>query len=575
MKKLLLILGVFVLSTAHAQYFQRQNGNAPYDELADGLNTTVGAAGHLMVGSTQIAGGQNLVLTRTNANGVIGAAPTFNRNFSLTTTTNIPLIAMPCKVLQIPNGRTVVVGSYVSNIAVVPPGIFTAVFAANGNVISVRSWQTTQPAPSITIFATSACNALPGSSTVYICGYSDVSTSSNGGRPLIMAINGTTNTLIWGQIHDFVPAVGSKLIPTDLIASPYQPFGVSEVFIVGTHYMPGGIDQVFTYRIDTVTGSPVGLATLFDSGRNDEFTAVCLATGTGGGNSGFLITGSTNFNGDWDAIALKIDDTGSIIYWSNIMDYSAGGDNYGADVIQRLNTSNQWNYYMAGTVSNGSMGGSDMVVFFIDDLGMGNNEFTYGTIYSERCSEISNNLTGISVYGNAPTASDAGQEYYVRAYYNGVSGCNESFAAPLTIFYSLTPMPVPPTVIGAVASTNLLLTLVSTPTISTLCFSATIATGSNAREAQIAEPSASSGLYPNPVAVNAAVLNLNLNSPTEQQIEIRITDMLGREVLNQTIVVAEGESLQQIQLPSGISAGVYNMSINGNGVKENHRFIME
>jgi hypothetical protein len=51
--------------------------------------------------------------------------------------------------------------------------------------------------------------------------------------------------------------------------------------------------------------------------------------------------------------------------------------------------------------------------------------------------------------------------------------------------------------------------------------------------------------------------------------------MLGREVLNQQISIAEGESVQQVQLPSGLSAGVYNMSISGNGVSENHRFILE
>ncbi|MGL5891188.1 MAG: T9SS type A sorting domain-containing protein, partial [Bacteroidia bacterium] len=82
-------------------------------------------------------------------------------------------------------------------------------------------------------------------------------------------------------------------------------------------------------------------------------------------------------------------------------------------------------------------------------------------------------------------------------------------------------------------------------------------------------------ISPNPVSLNSPVLQLKMNSPAEQQIEIRITDMLGREVLNQKVVITQGESVQQIQLPSGISAGVYTMSISGNGVNENHRFVME
>jgi Secretion system C-terminal sorting domain len=582
MKKLLSLLCVLAFGTAQAQYFQNLNGSPAYDELVDGTNVTLGGQGHLMLGSTQVIGGLDLVLTRTNLNGVIGAAPTFNRNYRLTTTTNIVLSTVPCKVLQIPNGRLVVVGTYYSATSVVPQGIFTAVLTQAGAVLSVRGWQTVLPAVSGTIFATSACNALPNSNTVYICGYSDATTLGNGGRPIVMAINGSTNALIWGLIHDFVPAFpASKLLANDIIASPYQPAGVAEVFIVGTQYDGNGGDAGFTYRVNAANGNPVGQATLFDSGRQDEFVAVSLATGAGGGTNGFFITGNTNVNGDWDAVAFKTDPVGSGAAWINIIDYSTGGDNFGTDVIQRLNTSNQWTYYLSGTVTAGSQGGSDMVVFFLDDNGLAQREFTYGTANSERSVEISSFSglaagDGITVYGNTPTSADAGQEYYVKAYYNGLSGCNEAFAIPNTNSYPLSRVQAPISRTGSVSAINLLLPVIQPPpTITPLCFNVTLAGGSNARAAENTENSVSAELYPNPVSLNSAILNLNLNSPSEQQIDIRITDMLGREVLNQTIVVAEGESLQQIQLPSGISAGVYNLSISGASVNENHRFVIE
>lgn len=582
MKKLLSVLCVLALGTVQAQYFQRLNGSPAYDELVDGTNVTLGGQGHLILGSTQVVGGLDLILTRTNLDGVIGAAPTFNRNYRLTTSTNAVLNTVPCKVLQIPNGRIVVVGTYYSPTAVVPQGIFTAVLTQAGAVISVRGWQAITPSVSGTCFATSACNALPNSNVIYICGYTDAATPGNGGRPIIMAINGSTNVLVWGLIHDFVPPFpASKLLASDIIASPYQPAGVAEVFIVGTHYDGAGNDAGFTYRVNAANGNPVGAATLFDSGRNDEFVAVSLATGAGGGTNGFFITGNTNVNGDWDAVAFKTTPDGSGAAWINIIDYSTGGDNFGTDVIQRLNTSNQWTYYLSGTVTAGSQGGSDMVVFYLDDNGLAQREFTYGTTNSERSVEISSFSgllagDGITVYGNMPTSSDAGQEYYVKAYYNGVSGCNEGFAIPNTNAYPLSRVQSTISRTGSVSSVNLLMPILApVPTITQLCFNLTIAGGSNARTAEQTEHAVSSELYPNPVSVSSPLINLNLNSATEQQIEIRITDMLGREVLNQQIVIAEGESLQQLQLPSGLSSGIYNLSISGNGVSENHRFVME
>ncbi|MGL5891449.1 MAG: T9SS type A sorting domain-containing protein [Bacteroidia bacterium] len=586
MKQLLSILCLLMFGSVQAQYFQNQNGTGAYDEAYDGTTVVAGGQGNLIAGITQALGGTDLLLTRTNVNGTIGGINTFNQIYRLLAPGNIQLNAIPVKILQVASGRICVVGSYTTATSPVVPGIFTAVLSSAGAVISVRGWQTVTPAVSTAIAATSACRALATTSnTVFISGYSDATVGSpNGVRPLIMAINGSTNTLIWGLIHDFLPLnTPAKLLPNDLVASPYQPAGVAEVFIVGTYYDGNGPDEGFTYRVNAANGNPVGTATTFDSGRNDDFAAVCVATGTGGGANGFVITGSSNVNGNWDAITFKTDAVGSGASWITLQDYSNGGDNFGTDIIERQNTFGQWFYYAAGTATNGLLGGSDMAVFLVDDVnGTAPREFTYGTASSERAAEISRFAAapadGITVFGNGPgtTAIDPGGEYYVKAYYNGVSGCNEFVNPPVTMQYPISRISRQISRAGTVGATvfsSVLSTL--SPAVNSLCFNVVIGTGSNARIAENTENSVSSELYPNPVSLTSSIINLNLNSASEQQVEIRITDMLGREVLNQTIVVTEGESLQQIQLPSGLSAGVYNMNITGNGVNENHRFVME
>ncbi|MGL5891448.1 MAG: hypothetical protein ACRC3B_16275, partial [Bacteroidia bacterium] len=371
MKKLLTILSVLALGTAQAQYFQNLNGTGAYDNTNDGTNIIAGGQGHLIAGTTQALGGTDLLLTRTNINGTIGGGSTFNQVYRLTTVGGVVLSAYPAKILQVASGRICVVGSYYDPTAVVPSGIFTAVLQANGAVFNVRGWQTTAPGPSVDLFALSACRALAAASNnVYITGYTDATVGAgNGGRPIIIAINGSTNALIWARIYDFLPAgTLAKVLASDIVASPYLPTGVNELFVVGSYYDGLGFDAGFTFRVNVANGNPIGLLTAFDSGNSDQFNAVCVATGAGGGTNGFVITGSTDVNGNWDALTMKTDPLGSGVAWSTIQDYRAGGDNFGNDIIQRQNTFGQWVYYAAGTAVTGSQGGSDMVVFLVDDV---------------------------------------------------------------------------------------------------------------------------------------------------------------------------------------------------------------
>jgi hypothetical protein len=586
MKKHFFLFSMLAFGVLNAQYYQNLNTTGATDRIADGVNVTLGGTGHLIAGSTNVLGAFDLLLTRTDINGNIAGLNSFNQVYRLSTTSNIQLSATPVKILQIPNGRICVVGNYWSSVATVPSGIFTAVLNPGGAIISVVGWQTATPALSGGIAATSACNALPVTSNiVHICGLTDATTPGNGARALTMSINGSANTLIWGRIYDFNPPVFStayKFLPSDIVASPYQPALVNELMVVGDLYDDQGDNFVFSYRLNTVNGNPVGTVNLYDSGKEDNCVAVTVATGNSGGGNGFVMAGHNVAYGSRQPFAMKIDPTGTVIRWANNYKYSGGFESVASDIIQRQTTSGRWTYYLSSTADAGFFGNQDMVVTLIDDLGTGQVEWTYGSSDQEYSAELSSftntGADGFTVFGNRNymLGFDQGDEYFVKAYYNGVTACNVNKDSPLTQSYTVGQKFPPFFATGSMFGTTLAMNIPQQAFVIQLCYAVSVAGGSNARQTQsTGTESTETSLYPNPVSLNSPVLQLQLNSPAEQQIEIRITDMLGREIMNQQILLTEGKSLQQIQLPADITAGVYLLSISGNGVSETHRFAVE
>ncbi|MGL5890285.1 MAG: T9SS type A sorting domain-containing protein, partial [Bacteroidia bacterium] len=277
---------------------------------------------------------------------------------------------------------------------------------------------------------------------------------------------------------------------------------------------------------------------------------------------------------------VKVSSDGSTALWSTM--HANSSANYGSDIIERLGTDGRYRYYVSATDDNGLFGFNDMIVYLVEDAtGNATAHYTYGKISdTEQSDEISSfsgtPADGITVYGNVQSNTDFGNEYFVKAYFNGVTSCNQLTSIPSTSVYPIARITRTLTRTGTfsavITQASILNNFVTTP----LCYDNTVFNGSNARIAQQEETAeVNTVIYPNPVSFSSLILNLNLNSVTNQQIEIRVTDMLGREVLNQQINITEGKSVQQIQLPSGLSAGVYNMSINRNNIIENHRFILE
>jgi hypothetical protein len=584
MKKLFVTFFLLAAGIAQAQYFQNYNGIiGNFEQSFDGTNVVAGGQGHLIAGTTDALGQQDLLLTRTDVNGVIAGLNSFNQVYRLQLPTGAPLWTSPCKILQVASGNICVVGNYNSPLSPGPQGIFTAVLSPAGAVINVTGWQVISPSAVTSLVSLSACRALAvTSNNVFICGYTDALTPGAALRPFVLAINGNTNAFIWGRVYNYLPATATgRCFATDLVASPYATTIAGEIMVIGNYFDGLGNDFGFTYRVNAGNGNPIGLVTQFDSGRNEEFWGITVASGPGGGGDGYVITGSTNVNGSLDALTIKTDRAGSGVRWATTHDYSnLTRDNSGTDVIQRQNTSGRWLYYVCGTTQAGALGATDAAVFQIDDnTGNAVAEFTYGTGADESAVEISSfsgtAADGITVYGNT-NRPDVGEEYLVKAYYNGVSGCLEAFGTPFTQPYPLSRTQFTNTRNLNFGGSTLVATTPLSATMNVICFAVVVPGGSNLRVANNdIEQTTLTSLYPNPVSASSPLIQIQLTSSADQQIEIRITDMLGREVHNQQIMVTEGQSLHQIQLPSGLGTGMYNLNvINGEAV-ENHRFVIE
>jgi hypothetical protein len=588
-KLCILILALSFSVTLQAQYFQITNGYSGSDEtVGDGISAISGGVPvHLVAGSTRNFGSIDLQVSKLDINGGVPGLPYFNQGYRLFNGSGSMLTAEAEKILQLGSGNICVVGNYSDPSKVNPVGIFTLILNSNGTVINATGWQTILPAVSNALRASSACLSQLSNDIVCICGYSEVLTQGGGLRPIAIAINANTNTLLWGHSYDFLSAGSTdKVRAYDIAAGNYFPDGDNELLIVGTfHYSnAGNTDDGFTFRVNAVSGNPIGTISLFDNNRNNSFHAVSLASGSGGGSNGYVITGSTDTLGNVDAITIKVNTAGDVIFWSTIHDYSINGAfNNGVDIIERLDSNFEWHYYLCGTVYHGVFGGPDAYVVILHDTdGIASYEYTYGTAYKEAGNKISSFTgtvaDGINVYGYTDWLNDYNQ-YIVKAYFNGVSGCNEYRDKAVSKQY---PLVVNRELIAhsAVFSSTVFSAQILSPAIiSRICFSSTISTGSNARTvepySETASSNAETSLYPNPLSQSEPALNLSLHSPVDQQIEIRITDMLGREVLNQKIIITSGQNIHQLLLPSSISSGVYNLSILGESFSEQQRFTVE
>ncbi len=582
MKKLFLIVFALTSIGANAQYFQHLYGSVDEERDISGVNTFIQPQGHLMASNNinNQLGTSNLIVTYTDIDGRILGAPNFNNEYVITSPISGNAVSISsAKVFELENGSGFgVVGLYRDNL-LPQPGIFYLQLDPMGNALTIYDYT-----PNSGIIAwysllnVGAVSKSPGTDDLYITGGTESSAAAN--FLYALKINTMTGTILWSSFYDIVqPNSPKKESAADIIESPYMPLGQTEVIIVGSGYdvTSTSIDG-FLIRLNANTGIPmVGWANYYGTtATSEKFSSIDIASSTAGGSDGFII-GGTAAGGDFWLI--KVDPTGSTI-WSHVYDNSLlpGNSDECHDVKERLNTSGNYEYYACGTTGNIS-GSSDIMVIKTDDLGNGvaNGEFTYnsgiGVVDMGYALDQYNGTgaDGLSIYGISFNGSiGLADQYLIKAYFNGKSGCNESFSTPNAQlgadWYSETTLDYFDNF-----SVSTMLSTQGSVSDFNLCYRRRIIGGSNALVAPD-EPKGDkeAKVSPNPIAQGTqyAALEVEIEQPTTAQVSVY--DMLGRSYYAQTFTLVKGKNNLMLDISNiNMAQGMYTVKIQGENLNKN------
>jgi hypothetical protein len=303
--------------------------------------------------------------------------------------------------------------------------------------------------------------------------------------------------------------------------------------------------------------------------------------------------------------ALKLSPMGQVQF-SSEMDYSLGNRNdYGYDILERFSPTPGvgYQYFVGGYVDQGIFGQEDEVVYKLDGFGNpypgpgGLNQFTYGGPGFERILQmdyyqngVGVNNVGLSAFnwtiGSFPALGQF-DFYHVKSYFNGVTplgnvgggvgNCNHNqqymnwtFGPPLldstkgdTVFrpkrdslsWQILPMQ------------NAIICLQNNP----------IPGGSNVRLANPGDFGVSnSSLYPNPVSISNPLVTLTFDVPgVNDAVDIELYNALGQLVMHKQETLGDGQTQLEVNLGTGLSAGVYSLVIRRDGEVNTHKISVQ
>jgi hypothetical protein len=599
----LLIAALLITGTASAQFFQRVYGsNTNRDYLESGMNydfnnLPVAQKGQVMCGFTDFGGGTiSPMVTRTLLNG----NPVFNNKYQFNVPNGQQVQAMGRRVYAFPGGRIGVIGDFTFTPGQQHTTIFYMLLNPNGAPAFVRTYQF----PNVmSVEATSLTPSVFNPANAYACG--NITDAAGGRHPFILSIQAFNNgNLNWGHEYLDINFNAFEWTVEDCIESPYanQCSGLRSLALVGRHVLtPGAPGQGCLFTVDITNGMPDCYVHLYgNAGDDDGFNAIIVARNPFGGSPGYAIAGSTFNSGasfTYDMWGLKVDIAGQVI-WSSAIDYSQGGRNdFGYDILERFNPNLlppfQYEYYLGGYTDNGIFGQEDEVVNKLDFGGNafpapgGLNEFTYGGPGWERILQMDyyeftnpaipfNNI-GLSMFNwtvNSFPVLGSVDFYHVKSYFNGVTACNY-------VRQPQTWNPGPPLIDSTKGDTfsivglrNLVWQTIAMQN-AIICTANAVAGGSNARIANSGEFAVSS-LFPNPVSADNAIINLTFDLPgVNDAVDIELYNSLGQLVKHTQETLGDGQTLLRVDLGSGLSAGIYTMTVRRNGEMISHKISVQ
>jgi hypothetical protein len=570
------LFAVLIASAANAQFFQRLYGASSSSEvLESGSNYNAGFAlsqkGYVMAGHTS-AGSANgissVALTRTN----LGGLPFFNNRISLFNQSGLQVSARAKKVITLANGQIATFGDY--NDGAFPASISNRFFLmltdASGNPLYVRNYFIGSAPPQVE--ATSIVQSPTDPNILYVCGY--VVDFDGSKDPFVMSVQAGTGSPNWGFTYIDVSSNAFEWTAEDLLESPYlnPSTGQTELAVVGRYVSyPGNPGQGSFTKLDAATGIPTDYIYQYGDPSNDAgFTAIKVANNTFNGTNGYVMAGfsvSSAFSSTYDAWAIKIDQTATVVEFSNTFDYSAGFQNdFAFDIIERANVTGLYEYYLGGYVSNGYFGNEDEVVYKLDYSGLpvaNGSEFTYGGQGNDR-------VLGLSMFNTTSgsfTNLGLSDFHHVRSYFNGLTACNFIIADANFFFgpglYNIQKLDI----WDGVRSRSLLWTNTTLQN-ALICTATSVPGGANTRlgaDGQDEEATVGTSLYPNPVSLDNPVLTFRFdNAGTGEDIDIEVMNSLGQLCMQTKETLGDGQTQLQLNIGANglLSKGIYLVVIH-------------
>lgn len=579
MKKLLTILLVSGASlAANAQYFQTIYGSPDREIPRSGIDVRYSAPpGHVFAGATDNRQASfDMTLSRCDVNGLFPVFPHFDALYRLADHTG-QFGSKATRVIEInPSGDYLVVGDITTRSMAGPVAIYSARFSPSGTFLIGHSYQLLQPTVSSDIHLTSVRQSITNPNMAIACGYM-LDPTSNNIDVLVLNIDILSTKINWANSYSIGSLQGQQDdYAFDLIESPYNPYGVTEIAVVG-HTETCGSGDAFFLEVDLNSGALVtGLAQLFKTSGDDHFKSIDIANSNIGGAPDFVVAGYTNgysINGDYDMWAIKMPPAANGLDWETLIDYNPGSPNdYAFDIIERLNTNGRYEYYVGGYTDQGVFGGDDAVVYKLNmsGAGVGFGQFTYGGSGMDRVVEldqqdVSTPAPGLMTFGVSNSFPGLGNDdiYNVKAYFNGISGCNENIVDPVTTQQSNPPVQEYALQRQVLDSYSITSPFWRDMTLITMCTSGSIPGGDNTR---IINPDAQSGsatdAYPNPVSAANPVVKLEYTATADATINVKLVDVNGKVCYAQDISVSAGTQVLSLNFGTELATGVYTLQVD-------------
>ncbi|HTN44790.1 MAG TPA: T9SS type A sorting domain-containing protein [Flavipsychrobacter sp.] len=365
-----------------------------------------------------------------------------------------------------------------------------------------------------------------------------------------------------GNVYKINTVQKSYVTPRDIMWNP----DLNEIYIVGDITFPGqplNTTDAFCLTLDGMGN--VIKCDLYDAGEYDGFTAIYRSVDPRPGGTGFIIAGNTqSFPGLVSKPWVTKTDQNNNMVWSNIYESPILGDNVVAsDIIGRLNTSGDYEYYVTG--QKGQWGVRDILSIKMDadgtvvPQGMG----AYGILGDDSYAtsidfKNAGPGVGLSFYGQhtdmGASPNPSSYAHLRKTYFNGVSafgsGCLHLFDDGITAARSVSINPVPAARVGGYVLQDVYFQSRQNNTDNALCFETAIPEGSNARVAAANnEVARQFEISPNPAT---DILNFDLGHDADwANARLIVTNVQGQINMSYPVEANHG-SINVSDLPAGL-----------------------